>query len=178
MNFTGATCALVTHVETSMLKGCLHHQVCRAIWKSILSQILFWEKKNCIFGRLVPIAHGARVFKNFRCSIINITLFYHIYGQFYTCPIYMNWVGSSIAVDYPTHRLSGREVWKGSKLYCRKSNSSGKLQIFRRIVSIRSGRDDPSVEKSTWLLKESGRKRKIKTSMNTGRLCCAKKLRS
>ena len=58
-----------------MHKGCLHHQVCRAIWKSILSQIFFWEK-NCNSGRLVPIAHGARVFKNFRRSIINITLFF------------------------------------------------------------------------------------------------------
>ena len=56
-----------------MHKGCLHHQVCRAIWKSILSQIFFWEK-NCNSGRLVPIAHGARVFKNLRCSIINIAL--------------------------------------------------------------------------------------------------------
>ena len=58
-----------------MHKGCLHHKVCRAIWKSILSQIFFWEK-NCNSGRLVPIAHGARVFKNFRRSIINITLFF------------------------------------------------------------------------------------------------------
>ena len=58
-----------------MHKGCLHHQVCHAIWKSILSQIFFWEK-NCNSGRLVPIAHGARVFKNFRRSIINITLFF------------------------------------------------------------------------------------------------------
>ena len=58
-----------------MHKGCLHHQVCRAIWKSILSQIFFWEK-NCNSGRLVPIAHGARVFENFRRSIINITLFF------------------------------------------------------------------------------------------------------
>ena len=41
---------------------------------------------------------------------------------------------------------------------------------------IRSGRDDPSVEKSTRLLKVSGRERKIKTSMNTGnkmlKKCC------
>ena len=52
----------------------------------------------------------------------------------------------------------------------------GKLQISRRIVTIRSGRDDPSVEKSTRLLEVSGRERKIKTSMNTGnkmlKKCC------
>ena len=46
------------------------------------------------------------------------------------------------------------------------------------ISTIRSGRDDPSVEKSTRLLEESGRERKIKTLMNTGRLCCSKMLNS
>ena len=40
--------------------------------------------------------------------------------------------------------------------------------MSRRIVTIRSGRDDPSFEKSTRLLEVSGREGKIKTSMNTG----------
>ena len=50
------------------------------------------------------------------------------------------------------------------------------LQISRRIVTIRLGPDDPSVEKSTRLLEVSGRDRKIKSSMSTEvarvRLCC------
>ena len=46
MNFTGATFALATHVYTSMHKGRLHQQVCRATWKSILLQIFFTEKKK------------------------------------------------------------------------------------------------------------------------------------
>ena len=45
-----------------------------ARYESLFYHIFFWEK-NCNSGRLVPIAHGARVFKNFRRSIINITLF-------------------------------------------------------------------------------------------------------
>ena len=40
--------------------------------------------------------------------------------------------------------------------------------MSRRIVTIRSGRDDPSFEKSTRLLEVSGCEGKIKTSMNTG----------
>ena len=45
-NFTGATFALATHDYTSMHKGRLHQQVCRATWKSILSRIFFTEKKK------------------------------------------------------------------------------------------------------------------------------------
>ena len=41
-------------------------------------------------------------------------------------------------------------------------------------MTIRSGRDDPSFEKSTRLLGVSGGERKIKTSMNTGG-CAAQK---
>ena len=41
-------------------------------------------------------------------------------------------------------------------------------------VNISTDRDDPSVEKSTRLLEESGLERKIKTSMNTGRLSAPK----
>ena len=40
--------------------------------------------------------------------------------------------------------------------------------MSRRIVTIRSGLDDPSFEKSTRLLEVSGSEEKIKTSMNTG----------
>ena len=56
----------------------------------------------------------------------------------------------------------------------KKEVSLGKLQISRRIATSRSGRDDPSVEKSTRLLEVSGRERKIKTPMNTGG-CAAQK---
>ena len=41
-------------------------------------------------------------------------------------------------------------------------------------MTIRSGREDPVVEKSTRLFELSGRERKIKTSMNTGG-CAAQK---
>ena len=44
------------------------------------------------------------------------------------------------------------------------SRTAWEVQISLRIVTIRSGRDDPSVEKSTRLLEVSGRERKIKTS--------------
>ena len=46
VNFTGATFALATHVYISMHKGRLQQNVCRATWKSILSQIFFREKSN------------------------------------------------------------------------------------------------------------------------------------
>ena len=52
----------------------------------------------------------------------------------------------------------------------------GKLKISRRIVTIRSGRDDPLVEKSTRLLEVSGRERKVKASMNRGG-CATQKCR-
>ena len=58
-----------------MHKGCLHHQVV-ARYESLFYHKYSFEEKNCNSGRLVPIAHGARVFKNFRRSIINITLFF------------------------------------------------------------------------------------------------------
>ena len=58
----------------------------------------------------------------------------------HTCPIYMKWVGSSIAVDDPTRRMSGGEVKKGSKLHCRKSNCLGKLQMTQRIVTIKTSK--------------------------------------
>ena len=45
VNFNSATFALLTHVCTSMHKGCLHQQVCCMTWKCILSKILFREKK-------------------------------------------------------------------------------------------------------------------------------------
>ena len=81
--------------------------------------------------------------------------------QTHTCPIYMNWVGSSIAVDGPTHRMSGREVEKGSKIYCRKSNCPRQLQI-----SIRSWRPviwkvDPTFGSVRWWEKEKLRWTKV-----------------
>ena len=48
------------------------------------------------------------------------------------------------------------------------NNSLGQLQISRRIVTIRSGRDDPSFEKSTRLLEVLSGETKIKTSMVAG----------
>ena len=116
-------CTASFHQVIGDLFGMSNYAVCKVISKAVhfISSRFPWDEEKLLRQSRIPL-------------------------WLHTCQIYMNWVGSSIAVDDPTHRMSGREVKKGSKLYCRKSNCLGTLQTSRRIVTIRSGRDDPSVE--------------------------------
>ena len=90
------------------------------------------------------------------------------YSSLQTCPIYMNGVGSSIAVDDPTHRICRVVKFKKEVSFTAGSRTAWEA------ANISTDRDDPSVENLTRLLEVSGREKKIKTSMNTGG-CCAKK---
>ena len=87
------------HQVIGDLFGMSNYAVCKVILKAVhfISSRFPWDEEKLLRQSRIPL-------------------------WLHTCQVYMNWVGSSIAVDDPTHRMSGREVKKGSKLYCRKSN--------------------------------------------------------
>ena len=130
---------------------------------------IYSDKCDSFFQvNIISQALGKQKLENLPCYSFHLSS----YSPSFCTHVQYTWTESGRQLLLTT-RLTGCRVVKFKKevSFTAGSRTAWEAANIRRIVTIRSGRDDPSVEKSTRLMEVSGRERKIKTSMNTGKKC-------